>query len=211
MRKVVSAAMMAALVGGCASEPTWTQSPEYPAGQSAPVKPAALSYANPVFIPVADSQRAWDQVVEVMGAYFRIEHEEPIRRAGSVLTEGRIVTLPEVSPTILEPWRNDTVDSEQRLENTLQSMRRRAVIRVIPVPAQGGHLVDVAVFKELENVIRPEHALAGAATFRYDSTLTRIENPIRGEAIANNWIPRGRDVTLEQYIIGDLLSRFDRR
>ena len=42
-------------------------------------------------------------------------------------------------------------------------MRRRAVVRVIP--AQGGHWVDVAVFKELEDVVKPEHATAGAATF----------------------------------------------
>ncbi len=209
MREVVAAAMIATLLGGCASEPAWTGSPDHPTEQSAPAKPAALCYANPIFIQVADPQRAWEQVVEVVGSYFRIEHEEPIRLAGSVLTEGRIVTVPEVSPTIFEPWRNDTVDREQRVENTLQTMRRRAVIRVIP--AQGGHWVDVAVFKELENVVRPEHALAGAATFRYDSTLTRVENPILGEPIANNWIARGRDVTLEQYMIGDLLSRFDQR
>jgi hypothetical protein len=208
MRKVVAAATVAALLGGCASEPTWTAAPECPAPQSALVKPATLSYANPIFIPIADPQRAWEQVVEVVSAYFRIEREEPVRMAGDTPTEGRIVTVPEVSPTIFEPWRNDTVDSEQRIENTLQSMRRRAVIRVIR--AEGGHWVDVAVFKELENVVRPEHAMAGAATFRYDNTLTRIENPILGDPIANGWIARGRDVYLEQYMIGDLLSRFER-
>jgi hypothetical protein len=209
MRKLVAAAMMAALSGCCTGAPTWTAAPECPAPQSVPVKPAALSYANPIFIPVADPQRAWEQVVGVVSGYFRIEREEPVRMAGNVLTEGRIVTLPEVSPTIFEPWRNDTVDPDQRIENTWQSMRRRAVIRVIP--AEGGHWVDVAVFKELENVIKPEHATAGAATFRYDSTLTRIENPILGDPIANGWIARGRDVSLEQYMIGDLLSRLDRR
>ena len=30
-----------------------------------------------------------------------------------------------------------------------------------------------AVFKELEDIVRPEQATAGAATFRYDSSLTR--------------------------------------
>ena len=206
MRKVVAAAMIATFLGGCTNEPTWTAAPTCPGPQSAPVQPAALVYANPIFIPVADSQRAWEQVVGVVNSYFRIEREEPIRMAGN--PEGRIVTIPEVSPTIFEPWRNDTVDPQQRLENTMQSMRRRAVVRVIPAP--GGHWVDVAVFKELENVVRPEHATAGAATFRYDSTLTRIENPVLGEPIAAGWIARGRDVSLEQYMIGDLLSRFER-
>jgi hypothetical protein len=111
----------------------------------------------------------------------------------------------EVSPTIFEPWRHDTVDSQQRVENTLQSMRRRAVVRV--VPAQGGHWVDVQVFKELEDVVRPEQATAGAATFRYDSSLTRVANPIGAEQITKGWIAQGRDTALEQQIIGDLLNR----
>ena len=33
------------------------------------------------------------------------------------------------------------------------------------------------MFKELENILTPEHATAGAATFRYDTTLTRVINP----------------------------------
>ena len=70
-------------------------------------------------------------------------------------------------------------------------MRRRAVVRVIP--AQGGHWVDVQVFKELEDLARPEHATAGAATFRYDSTLTGVINPITGEQITQGWIAQGRD------------------
>ena len=84
-------------------------------------------------------------------------------------------------------------------------MRRWAVVRV--KPAQGGYSVDVAVFKQLENVVRPEHATAGAATFRYDDTLTGIVNPIGGEPIADGWIPRGRDTAMEQYIIANLLAR----
>ena len=165
----------------------------------------AAGYANPVFIPVADPQCAWETIVGVVSTYFRVEREEPVRMIGNTLTEGSITTFPEVSPTIFEPWRHDTVDPEQRIENTLQSMRRRAVVRVIP--AQGGHWVDVAVFKELEDVVKPEHATAGAATLRYDSTLTRVENPIAGEQITLHWIPRGRDASMEQYLIGDLLSR----
>jgi hypothetical protein len=208
MRKVVAAAMVSAILGGCTNAPTWTGTPGYPAAQPEAAKPAALCYANPVLIPVADPQRTWDQLVEVVSAYFRIEREEPVRMAGNVPTEGRIVTVPEVSPTVFEPWRNDTVDPEERLENTLQTMRRRAVIRVIP--AQGGYLLDVAVYKELEDKRQPEHALAGAATFRYDSTLTRIENPVLGDSTPSGWIARGRDVSLEQYMIGDLLSRFER-
>ena len=119
-------------------------------------------------------------MVDVVDDYFRIEHEEPVRMVGNMLTEGNITTVPEVSPTIFEPWRHDTVDPQQRIENTLQSMRRRAVVRVIP--AQGGHWVEVQVFKELEDVVRPEHATAGAATFRYDSYVDARRQPDRRPA-----------------------------
>ena len=58
---------------------------------------------------------------------------------------------------------------------------------------------------------RPEQATAGAATFRYDDTFTRIVNPVGGQPITQGWIAQGRDTSLEQYIIGDLLSRSGQR
>jgi len=210
MRNAVAATLIAMGLGGCCAGPEYT-SPEYtvppncPPQELAPVQPPVAVHANPIFIPIADHQCAWEQVVDVVDDYFRIDHEEPVRLVGNMVTEGNLTTLPEVSPTIFEPWRYDTVDPEQRVENTLQSMRRRAVVRVIP--AQGGHLVEVQVFKDLEDVIRPENATAGSATFRYDSTLTGVTDPIGGQQITKGWIPRGRDTSLEQYMIGDLLSR----
>jgi hypothetical protein len=206
MRRAVVATVVTLMFGGCGMGPEYTVSPDYPAPQVAmPSQPPAAAYANPVFIPVADPLCAWETTVAVVSDYFRIEREEPVRLVGNTLIEGSIVTAPEVSPTAFEPWRHDTADPEQRIENTLQSMRRRAVVRVIP--AQGGHWVDLAVFKELEDVVRPEQATAGAATFRYDDSLVGIVNPITGQQITKGWIPRGRDTSLEQYMIAHLLSR----
>jgi len=67
-------------------------------------------------------------------------------------------------------------------------MRRHAVIRAIP--AQGGYWVEITVPKELENNIKPDHATAGAATFRYDSTLVGVINPVTGEQITEGWIAK---------------------
>jgi hypothetical protein len=169
------------------------------------VQPAVATYANPVFLPTSDPQCAWEQTVDMVDDYFRIDHEEPVRAMGNVLTEGAITTRPEVSPTVFEPWRRDTADARQRWENTLQSIRRRAVVRV--VPARGGHWVDVQVFKELEDVVRPEQSTAGAATLRYDGSLTRVVDPIGGQQATQGWIAQGRDTSLEQSMISDLLSR----
>jgi len=207
MRHWIAAGMIAASLTGCRSGPEYMYPDDCPPTPVAPGQPATPAHANPVFLPIADPQCAWETIIDVVHSYFHTEREEPIRLVGGTLLEGNIITVPEVSPTILEPWRHDTADQQQRIENTLQTMRRRAVIRGIPAPAQGGYWVDVAVFKELEDMPQPEKATAGAATFHYDTTLTGIVNPVIGEPTASGWIAEGRDASLEQYMIAHLLSR----
>jgi hypothetical protein len=203
MRNAITAAIIAAVFGGCGMSPEYTAQQGCPPGYAAAPAPAAVVYANPIFVPIADPQCAWETIVDVVDDYFRIQEEKPVRL--NPVLEGSLTTYPEVSATIFEPWKHDTVDHDQRVENTLQSMRRWAMLHV--TPAQGGYMVDVAVFKELEDVVRPEQATAGAATFRYDSTLTGIVNPAGGERITEGWIGRGRDASMEQHIIAHLLSR----
>jgi hypothetical protein len=190
-------------LGGCCSGPETAQTNCPPDSVAAASQPAA--FANPIFVPVVDSSCAWEHVASTVSSYFRIDHEEPVRVMNNSPVEGVLTTKAEVSPTIFEPWRHDTVDPEQRLENTLQTIRRRAMVRVTPV--QGGHMVDVQVYKELEDLPKPERSTAGAATFRYDDSFTRIEDPVSGDQAPKGWIAKGRDISMEQHIIGDLMSR----
>ncbi|MBI3469107.1 MAG: hypothetical protein HY000_39385 [Planctomycetes bacterium] len=183
-------ALLAACAAGCAMTPP----------------PAPVALGNPALIPILDRELVWNTTVDVVDDYFQIEREDRVRLVGDVLIEGRIDTYPLVGSTLFEPWRHDSSDAYEKLESTLQSMRRRAVVRVIP--DQPGFLVDVAVFKELEDVRRPERATAGAATFRNDSSLERFTEPVGGQAPTYGWIPRGRDVVLEQEIIAKLQTRF---
>jgi len=150
----------------------------------------------------------WETVADTVDDYFKIEREEPVRLVGDVLTAGRIDTFPTVGATILEPWLGDSVGRDERLESTLQSIRRRAEVLVTPVA--GGYEVEVAVWKELEDVVRPEHATAGSATFRYDDSLNRITNPEIECDVNRGWIPQGRDTALEQRILGDLQAHCGR-
>lgn len=211
MRNAIAVGIIAAVLGGCGMGPEYTAQqgcpPGYAPAQAAPVAAPASVYANPIFIPIADPQCAWETIVDVVDDYFRIDmtQEEPTRMVNNVPTEGSFTTFPEVSPTIFEPWRHDTVDSEQRLENTMQTMRRFAAVHA--TPAQGGYLVEITVSKQLEDNIRPDQSTVGSATFRYDSTLTGIVNPINAEPTTEGWISRGRDASMEQHIIGHLLSR----
>ncbi|MBN2474361.1 MAG: hypothetical protein JXB62_07120 [Pirellulales bacterium] len=199
MRHWIATGVLLIALGGCAPSPYWSHPP---------AQPLPVAYDNPTVLPITDHRYAWETVVDVVDDYFRIKQEEPVRLIGETLTAGRLDTFPTVAATVLEPWHGDSVGVYERTESTLQSRRRRAEVQV--VPTAGGYQVEVAVFKELEDVLRPEHATAGAATFRYDDTLTRVVGSVGEQAINRDWIPQGRDTALEQRILGQLHERCGR-
>ncbi|MCG8449171.1 MAG: hypothetical protein MI725_06270 [Pirellulales bacterium] len=161
---------------------------------------------NPLYVPVTNQDWAWEQIVDVVDDYFRIERENRVQLVGNVLTEGRIDTFPQAGATWLEPHRPDSVGWENRWESTFQTIRRRAVLRVIP--EQGGYLVDVAVFKELEDLPRPESSTAGAATFRNDNSLrSRLTAEVSRTRFSPNWLPHGRDPLVEQQVLAEIQAR----
>ncbi len=160
---------------------------------------------NPMPVGHVDHQLLWQAVVDTVDDYFRIRREEPVRRFGNVLTEGQLETYPLVSATILEPWRRDTVTRYDRWEATLQSMRRWAQVRVIP--AGEGFQVEVVVYKELEDVRRPEFSTASDAAFPHTGALQRLVEPLNEQPIHQGWIPQGRDTALEQEILRQLRRR----
>lgn len=170
---------------------------------------------NPMLVQVTDHELVWNQVVDEVDNYFQIEREERVRLAGNVLTEGTITTHPRLGSSVLEPWHRDSAPGYEKLLSTLQTIRRRAVVRVIPT--DGGYLVNVTVFKELEDKLEPEGATAGAATLRYDDSLVRPNaNGERNEDLLDDlppgtigWIPLGRDVQLEQRILNNIAGRLD--
>jgi hypothetical protein len=199
-----AAVLMTLGLSGC-TVPAWSPPPPQ---EIIPIETTGAVYPNPVLIPITDPQCAWEAVVDVIDDYFKIEKEIPVRQIGTAgnagwIDGGRIETFYQVSPTLLEPWRRDTAGEYERIENTLQTIRRRAVVSVLP--AEGGYWVNVAVFKELEDLPKPEHSSAGGATFRYDSSFTRVVNPTGGNPSGECWIPQGRDPVLEQRIIGHLI------
>ena len=80
------------------------------------------------------------------------------------------------------------------------------MLRVIP--AQGGYLIDAVVNKELEDLPRPENSTAGAATFRNDNSLpSRLDETVSRTRFSENWIPIGRDCTVEQVLLAEIRQR----
>ncbi len=171
----------------------------------APFRSPPLPLTNPVTIPVVDRDFTWDQIVDVVDDYFQIDREDRVRLEGDVLTAGRIDTFPQGGATLLEPFKRDSVGGYERLESTFQSIRRTALVQVEPVPE--GFRVDVTVFKELEDVARPDYATAARAMLRNDTSNTREVDPVTGQPFTAGWIPQGRDAPLEQKILSDIVAR----
>jgi hypothetical protein len=164
-----------------------------------------VRYPNPVFVPIADPEVLHNALVDVVDDHFRIENEERVRVVDGTLTVGVIRSWKEMSSTIAEPWRSDTVSFYDKLESTFQTYRRYA--RVFMVPVEGGFNVELIVFKELEDVPKPLYATAGSGTLRNETSQTHVKVVATPQATVTGWIPQGRDLNLEQKMINQLFVR----
>ena len=170
-------------------------------------QPGAVQAAlgNPLFVPATDRDVLWDQVVDAVDNYFKIQKEQRVRVVGDVLLEGRIDTFPTDGSTLLEPWRKDSTHGFEKLHATLQSLRRGATVRVLPV--QGGYMIEVVVQKYLEDLERPEHATTGHTPLAEQQSLRQDREENAAVPMMLGWIPIGRDVSLEQRILGEIRDR----
>ena len=123
-----------------------------------------------------------------------------------LISESRTESRERSSPTrfwvppCLEPWRSDTVTLTDRFESTLQTMRRFARVQIDPVPGRG-YAIKLEVFKELEDLAKPDRQSAGRAVFNNDFPVNRIREVIGPVPVALGWIPRGRDTNLERVLL----------
>jgi hypothetical protein len=168
---------LSVLIVGCASSRLNTVSP------------------NPLVVPSADFETVWNQTVAVVSGYFPIASENRLAR--------KIVTQPQMGATLFEPWRYDSVGFRERLESSLQTIRRFAIVTVVDAPT-GGYAVRVEVYKELEDLAKPDRQMGGRAVFKNDFPVNRVREVIGPIPVPLQWIPRGRDSKLEQAILGKL-------
>jgi hypothetical protein len=161
---------------------------------------------NPLRVPVTNHEFAWDQIAQVVSNYFPIQREERVRIEGDMWTEGRLETPYRIAATALEPWRGDSVGTFNLWQSTLQTIRRRAMVRV--VPEGNNYAIEVRVDKELEDLPQPEQATAGIASLRTDTALPSALTPEISRVRASQlWIPLGRDAALEQKMLAEMQSR----
>jgi hypothetical protein len=159
---------------------------------------------NPVFVPAGNEDAAWERTVDVVHDYFDIARENRI--IGS--QPGVIETRYRIGASLLEPWHRDSHGFENRLESSLQSIRRKAVISV--TPAQGGYLVGIEVFKEIEDLPGIANNTAGGATFSQTSPLRRDLDLVTGQSSPSGWVSLGHDEILESEMLRRVQVAFTR-
>jgi hypothetical protein len=154
---------------------------------------------NPLLVPSPDLEAVWNKTVAAVDKYFDIASENRLSRT--------IVTQPKMGATLLEPWSGDSVGFNERLESSVQTIRRFAIVKIEPAPA-GGYLVKVEVRKELEDLVKPDRQAAGRAVFNNDFPVNRSREIVGPVPVPVGWIPRGRDPQLEQAILARIRDAF---
>ncbi len=160
---------------------------------------------NPVQVPLLDRFLVMDEISDEVDDYFRVAREEQIRVVDSVMTEGWIETWPRIGSSILEPWHHDSTRGFEKLHASLQTIRRQAKVRVIP--SGDNYLIDVKVFKELEDNPSPVRSAVKGKFLRHDNALDVGFDDEWSNLQNDGWISMGRDVSLEQRILANIVRR----
>ncbi|QDV58425.1 hypothetical protein Mal33_44460 [Rosistilla oblonga] len=167
--------------------------------QLIPPSPPTSLTVNPAMLPAVKPDFLWLQVVDTVDDYFRIKTEQPLNGI-----DGSLETTYRVGASLLEPWNRDSTRGFERLQSTLQSIRRKAIVNVHA--QQSGYSIEVVVLKEIEDVDHSQGASEGSLSLRHDGTVTRSDEIFTGEPITLGWIPLGRDTSLEQVILNEILD-----
>ena len=190
---VVLAAWAAGQVG-CASGPSAWSLPSF-AQFMAPATPLP----NPMRIPAGDFDVIWNKTVAEVNKHFPIASENRLART--------IRSDDLMTGTLIEPWTPDAVTFRDRLEATLQTIRKFAIVHIDPAPT-GGYLVRVEVYKQLEDLSKPASQPAGRAAFYNDFPVNRTRDVVGTVPTPLGWITMGRDTNLEQVILAGIRDAF---
>ena len=184
--RLIAALLCTTVLAGCAGMSSLRL------GKMMPVRAA-----NPLFVATANEDLLWERMVETLEDF-----QFPIRKENR---QSRVIeTDYKVGASVFEPWHKDSVGFSNRLESTLQSVRRRVVVTMIPSDQQAGYTVSVEAYKEFEDLPGIAANSPGGATFLESKPLDRDLNLVVGQSAPSGWMWAGRDYQLEQSIVGQL-------
>lgn len=153
---------------------------------------------NPVY--VALGPQAYGTVFEKT---LEALHDSGFEILESNRYDGRIETMPRIAPGVAEFLKPGSPVIGERVLASFQTYRHRASVKIQPAD-NGGFFIQVLVFKELEDLPRPVRSTVGAAVFRTQNNVERQVDIVDPTVYEANWIPRGRDLSMEQQILRTL-------
>ncbi len=130
---------------------------------------------------------------------------------------GLAVTHPSTGSQWFEFWRGDSRGGYQLLESSLHTIRRTVQLSVRPEepaePEPGGesegtdrYRVSLEVYKERFSSPQRQVTTASGALQIYSERLPTEEGLRAARVRGDHWVPLGRDVLLEEYLLGRLRS-----
>ncbi|WP_437204555.1 hypothetical protein [Planctomicrobium sp. SH664] len=159
--------------------------------------------SNPLLVSTSNEEIVWERAIDVLHDFnFEIAVENRLGRV--------IETVPKTGASLLEPWHWDSVGCENRLESTLQSIRRIVQVSLQPNDQYNGYLVSVTAYKEVEDLPGIAGNSRGGATFSESTPLERDLDAVVGQTTPSTWVPLGRDPDLEQAILQRLRAVYSR-
>lgn len=152
---------------------------------------------NPIQVRANNYDLVWERTIDTLHEYhFEIAREN--RLSGEIETEYR------TGASCFEPWHFDAANTKERVEGTLQSIRRKVLVHITQI--EGGYLVSMEAFKELEDLPGLAANTPSGATFQESKPLKRDLNLVVGQTTPSGWIAKGRDTALEKSLLGDLVG-----
>jgi len=181
------------LASGCASGPA----PGNPLIVGPNVQVSEVE--NPLFVPQGPAGYVivFDRTYDVISEYFHVQRSNRF--------DGLIKTWPLITCGYIDFPRLGLYDHDELLESTIQTVRRYAVARITPAEL-GGYLIDLHVYKELEDLAKPAHGGTGEAIIRINTPMERSYEVVDPLILSKGWIPLGRDHALERVILEKLRS-----
>jgi hypothetical protein len=120
-------------------------------------------------------------------------------------SEGRLATRGLTGASWFEFWRDDTIGTDQRVEASLHTIRRRALVSI--TPAGGGAEVFVKVTKERLTAPGAGPQSIGETYSIYDFQISELFERDELAPTPYEWVDQGRDERLEQEILARLAKR----
>ena len=158
----------------------------------------AVRRENPLALRGIDAdtvERVARRVLEELR--FEIEYPEA--------SEGRIATRGLTGASWFEFWREDTLGTDQHIESSLHTTRRRVTVAITPEVA--GSEIFVQVTKERLTAPNQGPESIGQTYSLYDFQISKMYERDEIEPTRYKWIDVGRDDLLEQ----EILARLERR